>query len=74
MPYCGECQQECRAVVRDFGAGKLDIGGRTVYDSQKALVSDCCDADLFEDEELSQAFDVSPDEYVRDAEADFLED
>lgn len=74
MPYCAECRQECRAVVMDFGAGKLDVGGRTVYDSRKALVSDCCESELFEDEELSRPFESSPDEYAKDAEADFLEE
>jgi hypothetical protein len=50
LSYCGECRQPCKVILVDFGLGKVEFWGAISYDTNKQLVSDCCEADAFNDE------------------------
>jgi len=49
--YCGECKQPTEAVVVDFGIGPYEHFGHCGVHKDERLVSRCCEADCFEDEE-----------------------
>jgi len=51
MPYCGECKEECKVIIQDQGIGSYECHGFCGNQSVMVAVSDCCEADVFEDEE-----------------------
>ena len=69
MPYCGECKLECRAVHVDFGIGPHEFWGAKYNDVDIHLVSNCCESDVFEDENCTINCEESCDDgydYERD--------
>ena len=70
MPYCGDCGRECKAVVADFGIGTYEFQGSVGHDVRKAVVSDCCDARVFEDEELNRPYERDVEQIHYDMLAD----
>ena len=70
--YCGECKKECNAHTEDQGIGPLEVWGRKIVDTDIVLVSDCCDAQVFEDEDLEDLADAGQYMYDEECErADF---
>lgn len=59
--FCGECGNECDFVEIDTGIGAYEFWGAKENHSVLERVSDCCEADLFEDEELEQYYRYSVD-------------
>jgi len=51
--YCGECKNECGVHAEDFGIGSYEAWGAKGFDSRMGLSSDCCDGEVFEDEECT---------------------
>lgn len=51
--YCEDCGQPCTAVLVDFGHGWTEHFGSRAYDTNKQWVSDCCDAPIYEDEDMT---------------------
>lgn len=47
--YCEECGQPCTAVLVDFGHGEPRYHG----DVNEQWVSHCCDAPIYEDEDMT---------------------
>jgi hypothetical protein len=47
-PYCGECKEHCEPKIVDFGIGSYEFWGQKCHDQQKALVSDCCETEMFD--------------------------
>ena len=69
--YCGECGKHCDQVEFDFGIGPYEFWGRRGVDTNQQWVSDCCEAKVFEDEDLR----VEEDEPDLEADrADYLND
>ena len=56
-PFCEECGQPCETHVVDFGIGHYEYWGATGTDTNKQLVSKCCDGDLYKDCELQCTYD-----------------
>lgn len=54
--FCGECGKECDFVEIDTGIGAYEFWGSQETHSVLERVSDCCEGDLFEDEELEQYY------------------
>ena len=46
--YCEECREECQETVQDFGIGSYEYWGAPGVDVQLAVVSVCCEADVFD--------------------------
>lgn len=55
--FCGDCGEECNAVVEDHGIGAYEFWGQRGVDRRDVVCSDCCSAELFLDEELTQSAD-----------------
>lgn len=71
--YCGECKKECSVHAEDFGIGPGEFWGASFNDVKMELVSDCCDGEVYVDEELTEFADYW--EWSRDEEdyrADWL--
>ena len=56
MPYCGDCKEECNAKKVDFGIGPYECHGFRGVDVCIGYVSDCCEGDLFEDEDCTDEY------------------
>lgn len=74
MPYCNECKQECKGKWVDFGIGSYEFWGARGIDTRMAFVSECCEADVFEDEECKVPFNPDYDLYPDDDEPWYKED
>lgn len=61
MPYCGECKKECEIIIVDFGIGTYECYGYCGVDSRPADVSNCCEAEVFEDKECTKRFEFEPE-------------
>jgi len=55
-PYCGECGFPCTATVVDFGIGPYEFWGQRSYDTNKQLVSHCCEAKLYQNAGLTEDY------------------
>lgn len=51
--YCGECGKPCHQDLVDFGIGPGEYWGTPFVDRNEQWVSDCCEATVFDDEELT---------------------
>lgn len=51
--YCGECKKECSVHGEDVGIGPHEFWGAIGHDSLMVLSSDCCDGEVFENEECT---------------------
>ena len=51
--FCGECKKECSPIIVDFGIGPYEFWGGKFVDTNEQIVSDCCEAEIFEDEECT---------------------
>jgi len=51
-PFCGSCRAPCEPRTTDEGIGPYEFWGSKGVDSNIVTVSDCCEADLYEDFEL----------------------
>ena len=69
--YCGECKQECVVITVDYGIGSYEFWGARGCDTQLALVSNCCEADVFTDEACTIPYE--PD-YPDQPEPDYDDD
>ena len=49
--HCRECLSKCRAIEVDYGIGHYDYGGAPGYDSNKQIVSHCCEGGLYDPDE-----------------------
>lgn len=58
--FCSACRQPCEAHVMDFGLGWYEYWGYKCYDTNKQVVSKCCDATVMENEECT--INYEPDE------------
>jgi len=58
--YCGICGNECEWKTEDIGYGVTDRG----RDSELALVSDCCEGEVYKDEPLEHRLERA--EYYED--------
>jgi len=65
-PFCGECRQECETSVEDVGIGEHEFWGAKGNDVRHVLLSACCDADVFDDEELRVNAEIPPDPHEPD--------
>ena len=75
MPYCGECKQECTPVAEDQGVGSYECHGYRGVHHDWCLVSDCCDAEVYLDEECTRLYDYSEWKYDGECDrADYLYD
>ena len=54
---CPECHQECGVRAEDAGIGAYEYWGATGFDSRPYYVSDCCDADIPEEDLPESDFD-----------------
>ncbi|RLA58349.1 MAG: hypothetical protein DRQ89_15475, partial [Epsilonproteobacteria bacterium] len=50
--WCGTCGKECDARIVDEGIGHYEFWGRKGIDTRLCLVSDCCDTEMYDDEDL----------------------
>ena len=69
--YCGDCKNECDFALIDFGIGPYEFWGRLGVDKDKRWVSDCCESEVFQDEDLKIQEDDPDPEADR---ADYLYD
>ena len=53
-PFCEDCGQPCRAKLIDVGIGAYEYWGDKSVDSNKVWASDCCEASVFQDAELTE--------------------
>jgi hypothetical protein len=51
--YCGECRKECTVHEEDCGIGPYEYWGQKCNDVNMQLTSDCCDGEVFDDEECT---------------------
>lgn len=72
LPYfCGACGEPCNAEFVDFGIGPYECHGHTGVDTRIEWVSDCCESDVYEDEERHcPAEPPSPDDREYDPDED----
>lgn len=64
--FCGDCGMPCRPFEEDFGFGPYEFQGHPGIDKDVRVVSDCCEACVFTNWELTVNFgqwDLSPEEY-----------
>lgn len=61
MSYCGNCGKVCEMVQRDMGIGPYEFWGRKGFDSDLQWVSECCEATVYENEDLTIEDDDYPD-------------
>ena len=66
MPYCGQCKKECSVRVVDEGIGAYEFWGSRGVDSHKVVVSNCCDAEVFENKDCTIPYEYCA--YEEDAE------
>ncbi len=61
--FCGTCGHECDWHIADFGVGPFEHFGQCGADKNDQAVSDCHDATIFQNEELTieQEIDPGPD-------------
>ena len=57
--YCSCCGQECEVKVVDNGIGSYEFWGAKGYDSRPEAVSECCEADVFADEDCHIPLDLT---------------
>lgn len=55
-PFCECCGQPAKAVYVDFGYGVTEYWGSISTHRDVQVVSDCCEARLFQDAELSESY------------------
>ena len=60
--YCGECGKECEVLWEDVGIGAYEYWGQKGRDVQIVPFSDCCEGEVFEDEDLSIEYSGSPED------------
>mgnify|MGYP001586084147 CR=1 FL=1 len=65
--FCGECKHPCKAKVFDYGIGPYEFWGQRCVDTRESLVSDCCEASVYTDEECTQSFTLEDEKDYRDA-------
>lgn len=46
MYWCTECKKQCKGIVVDFGIGSYEYWGQRCVDTNKQLVSECCEAEV----------------------------
>lgn len=78
--YCSECGEECQGKWENQGIGPYEFWGQKGNDVRMVFVSDCCSADLqdedgnevdaAEDERLNQADRIADDRRDRELEWD----
>ena len=69
--FCGECGEECNAIIGDFGIGAYEYWGCRGVDIRLAAVSNCCEADVFEDEAKTRMIDICDiKDYEKEIEAE----
>lgn len=56
--YCEACRQPCEVEVVDYGIGSYEYWGYNGVNSSLCAVSTCCEATVFEDEELTRPISV----------------
>ena len=68
MPYCSECKQECKAITVDDGIGSYEFWGARGCDVRMRIASNCCEGDVFEDEECKVPYEQGypDDDYPRE--------
>jgi len=71
--YCGDCGKLCAVITVDYGIGSYEYWGAKGYDSHPADVSKCCEADPFEDEELTEPYAMPEPEPCIDPYDDWIE-
>ena len=47
---CGECKRECGYIIEEGGIGAYEFWGQKGHDSHKLVASDCCGADVLDDQ------------------------
>lgn len=70
--YCGVCGKECSSHWEDDGIGPYEFWGQKGNQSVTVLVSDCCDGDVYENEELTVDAESASSDF--DTRADYLYD
>lgn len=68
MPYCEHCKKSCFTYVEDAGIGSYEYWGAIYHDHHYALLSRCCDAEVFQDPTLQTPYTYT--EYLEDYYAD----
>jgi len=56
--FCGACGDPCEANEVDQGIGAYEAWGRCGVDTCMATVSDCCEADVFENASLTIPYEL----------------
>lgn len=51
--YCGACKEPCEGQFLDFGIGPYEFWGAKSCDIDIHWVSECCEADIYEDKECT---------------------
>lgn len=54
--FCGACGKECGYVEIDCGIGAYEFWGARETHTVLERVSDCCEDDIYEDEDLQQYY------------------
>jgi hypothetical protein len=65
-PFCGCCGEPCSTKTIDEGIGSYEYWGAKGVDSRKANVSQCCEAELFNDPYLTTSYEFSEPDYEED--------
>ncbi len=55
-PFCGKCGEPAEPERADFGIGHYEAWGRSGIHRDEAIVSRCCEAELFEDASLTEPY------------------
>ena len=55
-PYCGACNAACVPTLEDYGYGETEFWGSVSVHRDVQVVSDCCEAAVYEDASLSIPF------------------
>jgi hypothetical protein len=56
---CSFCKKPCFVNIVDFGIGQYEYWGASGVDTQLAVVSTCCEAPVFEEENSDKYITVS---------------
>lgn len=62
--YCEHCGQETTTKVIDEGVGVTEFHGRRAKHVDLAVVSECCEAQLFHDLALTMEADLEPADFA----------
>ena len=61
--YCGFCGEECEAVKADEGIGRYECHGYKGFHHDWTMQSDCCGAQVYVDEALTEVYSASEYDY-----------